>query len=390
MTPGRRVTARGWVVLGASAAMGLAAFLFGVQELYALAAAGAVLVVAARLWVATRRWSVEVTRHVHPVRVPAGSDARVELTAENEGRFPTPPISAADPFDGGRRWARFAIAPMSPGEERRASYRLPTSRRGVYHLGPLELKVTDPFGLAEATRSTAADTSLTVHPRVESVSVRSPSSHRDDDRLPLPVIGRGGNEFYALREYVPGDDLRHVHWRSTARLDHLVVRQPEHLRRGKVTVAADLRATVHDSESVEAVLSAVASVAISSLKSGLQVRVVTTAGLDTGHGSGRRHTPAILDGLAAAVPHRTLGGPNPFRMVGMVDPVVLVTTDRASEADVESAFGLGGPSGTTVVIFELAPSASVSPALSGRRRRRQAIRVPLGGSFRAAWEVAAC
>lgn len=388
MTSTRRITARGWVVLGAAAIMALAAFLFGIQELYPLAAAGATLVLVARLWVQGRRWDLEVGRHVHPVRVPAGSEARVELTVDNVGRVATPVVAAADPFDRGRRWARFAIAPMQPGEDRKASYRLPTNRRGVYHLGPLELKISDPFGVAEAIKKVAPDTSLTVHPRVETVAVHSASSHRDDDRLPLPVIGRGGNEFYALREYVPGDDLRHVHWPSTARVDDLVVRQPEHLRRGRVTVAADLRGAVHDTDTVEAVLSAVASVAVSSLGAGLQVRVVTTAGLDTGHGSGRAHSPAILDGLAAANPHRTLGGPNPFRMVGTVDPVVLVTTDRASDADVESAVGLGGPSGTTVVIFESTPGGQ--GATGSRRGRRRAVRVPLGGSFRTAWELARC
>ncbi|MBV9661195.1 MAG: DUF58 domain-containing protein [Acidimicrobiales bacterium] len=395
MSPARRLTARGRGLLAGSAGMGVIAALFGIQELYALAAAGVVLVICARLWVAVRRWDVEITRYVHPVRVAAGADARVELAAENQAGSRTPPIVAADPFDGGERWARFTISPMAPGERRRASYRLPTARRGVYHLGPLQLKISDPFGLAEATKDTAPDTTLTVHPRVEPVSVHSPSSHRDDDRLPLPVIGHSGNELYALREYVPGDDLRHVHWPSTARLDDLVVRQPEHLRRGRMTVAADLRGWVHDTETLEAVLSATASVAMSALGCGLQVRVVTTAGLDTRHGSGQRHSGVILDGLAAARRHRNMGATNPFCMAGVSDPVVVVTTDRATDADIESAFGLGGPSGSIVVIFqsEALPAGSPSASPGGRTSRlgrRGAVRVPAGGSFRAAWELSAC
>ena len=390
------LTLRGRTMLGAGAAMAVAAWLFGIEELYCLALATAVMAVGARLWVDLRRWDLQVSRVVHPARVSAGQEARVELVVRNPGRRPSPPVEARDPFDGGRRWARFAIAPLDGGEVRTSSYRLPSTRRGVHRLGPLELRSSDPLGLASSSRVTASESSLTVHPRYDLVPVRGMSAHRDyDRRLSNPRLGKGGTEFYMLREYVPGDDLRQVHWPTTARLDELVIRQPESLRRGRLAVVADLRAGVVDDESVEWVLSAVASLAMSGLRSGLQVRVVTTAGWDSGHGRGGDRAAVILDGLAAAGVHRASPRLAPFRLAGGTDPMVVVTTDRCPEADRRSAFGMGGASGTTLVVFETAGGGEVSAVPAGtaaavtepgtRPSGRRVVAVGRGQSFAAAW-----
>jgi uncharacterized protein (DUF58 family) len=386
------LTVRGKVVLVSGGLMGLAAILFGLKELYALALAAIVLVGSARLWVQIQKWDVRVLRHIHPPRVPAGLEARVELTVRNHGPHRSPPVLAADPFDGGRRWARFTVAPLKPGETRRASYRLPTTKRGIFRLGPLELEVCDPFGLARAVQSTTPDTSLTVHPRVDQISARSLSTQADQDiRIPVPVIGRTGTEFFALREYEAGDDLRHVHWPTTARLDDLVIRQPENFWRGRLTVATDLRTGCHDPESLELALSAAASVAVSALRSGLQVRMIGTTGMDSGHGSGQGHAGIILDLLAGAASAPGGALADEFRRHRSREPVVVVTTDLASDADLAAAFRLGGRQSTTVVLFETKATARATqpdgyPAgVSGRY-----VRVPVGGSFRAAWEGARC
>jgi uncharacterized protein (DUF58 family) len=375
------LTTRGRVVLASGIGMAIAAWLFGVEELYSLAVGAAVLCLGARIWVDLRRWNLQVSRYVHPSRVAAGQEARVELAVQNQGAHPSPLVEARDPFDGGRRYARFSIAPIQPGVHLTSSYRLPSTRRGVHRLGPLELRLTDPLGLASSTRTTALETSLTVHPRYDIVPVHGLSSHRDEDRrLPQPVIGRVGQEFYGLREYVPGDDLRHVHWPTTARLDNLVIRQPENLRRGRLTIMADLRANVQDDETVEAVLSAVASLAMSSLASGLQVRVVSTAGWDSGHGTGRDHGPALLDGLAAAETHPPRPHVAPFRLAGGLEPLVVVTTDRCSDSDLRSAVGMSGPTGTTMVVFETGPATD-------RQAGRRLVRVGRGASFAEAWAI---
>jgi hypothetical protein len=158
---------------------------------------------------------------------------------------------------------------------------------------------------------------------------------------------------------------------------------------------------VHDDETLESVLSAAASLAMSGLRSALEVRVVTTAGWDSGHGPAKGHGPALLDGLAAAVAHRPQPGVTPFRLAGHLDPVVVVTTDRCPDVDLESAFGMGGPTGTTLVVFESGvceTGSGVGPAGGpgglgrlgglgglGRRSGRRTLRVGRNESFAAAW-----
>lgn len=396
------LTTRGRALLLAAALLAMGGWLFGVQELYCLSVASLVLVGGGRIWVAFLRWDLSVTRLVHPARVSAGQEARVELAVTNRSPHASPTVEARDPFDGGRRVARFSIAPLRRGETRTSTYRLPSMPRGVYRLGPLELRLTDPLGLVVSAVQLAVETTLTVHPAHDPVPMSGLSSHRDGDRLqPSQLPGTGGNELYLLREYVPGDDLRHVHWPSTARLDDLVIRQPENVRRGRLTVALDLRQTVVADDVLEPLVSAAASLAMSALRSGIQVRVVTTDGWDSGHGSGRGHGPFVLDGLAAARPHKPRPGSVPFRLAGGREPLVVLTTDRATAADVEGVIGMSGARGTTLIVFEGAGAAgagrgvgtgatgagAAAAAGAGRGGGRRMVRVAAGGSFPAAWAV---
>jgi uncharacterized protein (DUF58 family) len=384
---GTGLTRKGWAVLLIGAALIASGVLFGVQELYPIGAAVLVTVLAARAWVGAQTWDLRVARHVHPARVPAGGEARVELTVNNHSTRRSPVVAASDPFDEGRRWARFFIAPIEPGAARVASYRLPTSARGIYRLGPLELEMTDPFGIARVVRSATPDASLTVHPRVESISSRTVATHDDRDlHLPLPVVGHGGDEFYGLRDYQTGDDSRLIHWPSTARVDNLVIRQSEGLWEGRVTMAIDLRSSVHDSETFEPILSAGASLAAAALRAGMHVRVVTTGGLDTGFGSSNAHAAAILDSLAGAAAHTGASLTEGLRAIRKSDPLTVLTTDATTDSDLGSACRLGGTRKATVVVFERKlPRDGYRIPPSGRY-----LRVRSGLSFRSAWDGLPC
>ena len=261
-----------------AAALAAGAFLVQIEELYPIAASAVVLVAVARVWVGSRQVDVQVVRHVRPARVPAGAGARVELSVTNDSNRRSPVLAAQDPFDGGKRWARFLIAPLEPGEVRLAAYGLPTTHRGVFQLGPLELALTDPFGLARVVAVASGSSCLTVHPKVEPIRSHHPQAQPDPDtKVPLPVVGQVGDEFYGLREYRPGDDLRRVHWASTARLDELIIRQPENLLQGRLTLAVDLRAPLHDTTTLEASLSAAASILTAAQRQRVHVRLVTTS-----------------------------------------------------------------------------------------------------------------
>ncbi|MGH9057015.1 MAG: DUF58 domain-containing protein [Acidimicrobiales bacterium] len=392
------LTQRGWTLLAVAASMIAAAALFGLQELYPPAAAALVLVAACRLWVGARTWDVRAARHVHPPRVPAGVVARVDVTARNHSRGTSPVVTLRDPFDGGAHLPCLMVAPLGAGEAATATYSLPTCQRGVFQIGPMELEMTDPFGLARAVKVAAPPATLTVHPPVTPIRSRQlPADAKRDTRVPLPVLGSGGDEFYGLREYRVGDDLRRVHWVSTARTDELMIRQPENLWKSRLTVTVDLRAHAHGASTLDAVLSAAASIADAGLRSGLDVRLMTTAGLATPYASGHAHRAAILDSLAAARTHPGVGLPDTVRSAGRSGPMVLVTTDAVSDADLSPFTRPGRPTVTTVVLFERGPGEPAhgrpevgKAAPSGPDRSsvdaNRLVRVTPGSSFQSAWD----
>ena len=146
--------------------------LFGLPELYALAVAAAASVAGALLYVRYFPWKVEALREVRPPQVECRGSSRVELSLRNTDTRRSPVLSARDPFDKGRRWARFQVAPLEVGEVIRAAYRLPTGERGIFPLGPLEVGVTDPFALASRVIPSAPLATLTAWKRAGKKSLR--------------------------------------------------------------------------------------------------------------------------------------------------------------------------------------------------------------------------
>ncbi len=342
------LTPRGWSLGAVAILAGVAAGLFGIEELYAVAAAAIILIGVCAAWVHGRSWQLDARRHLSPARIAVGDSARVVLTVTNRSLHQSPVLTARDPFDDGQRRASFGIAPLRPGETRRAAYGVPGARRGVFSLGPLELTLADPFGLVAITRRTAKPSTLTVHPRVELVAAPRLSSgyeRRSSDGSPRPSLG--GDEFYAVREYRPGDDLRRVHWASTARLDELMIRQEEAINRGRLTVAVDLRSDRWSVDALEAALSAAASVVAAGIREGLRVRLI-----HTGRPTRRRfdttatHVALLLDDLASAAPHsrRNPDGADPplATRLGLATApwtgggLVVLVSDRISDADLVS------------------------------------------------------
>ena len=385
------LTPRGWALLAAGVTLLLAAFLFGVKELYPLAAAAFVVVAAARVWIGTQRWHVRVVRHVRPSRVAAGTPARVELAVISQDGHRSPVLAARDPFDGGKRWARFLIAPLAPGEVRWAAYSLPTSKRGVFALGPLELELSDPFGFTCLATVGCPSSTIIVHPKVEPIRSRYLPAERDTDtRIPLPVVGRVGDEFYGLREYQVGDDLRRVHWASTARVNQLMIRQPENLLQGRLTVAVDLRASVHDGTTLEAALSAAASILMAGIRSRIHVRLLTTGGTDTGFGSTAGHGTALLDVLAGAElkPGSTLV--DDLKVGPGTGPLALVTTQSARQSELAGLVRSCGRNQTTVVTFERRGANGDGIGLDRPSAHCRVVAVRDGASFAAAWEASPC
>ncbi|MFP5316974.1 MAG: DUF58 domain-containing protein [Acidimicrobiia bacterium] len=334
------LTKRGWGLLTGSMVLGAAGRTLGVVELYVLAAGGAGLLVLAVLSVLVRgRVDLDGRRRLVPSRVHAGSDSRVELEVTNPGLRTTPVLTLRDTVAAGRgtsaapRMARFQLAPLRAEESNRAAYRLGAERRGVFRVGPLEAVVGDPFGLVSVTSEAAPTTELTVYPRIEVVTPPPLTTGHD------PRSGGGhatflghGDEFYGLRAYEVGDDLRQVHWPSTARQDELMIRQHELPWQGRATVLLDVRSTAHDDGSFEQAVSAAATLLTASWKRDSQVRLLTTQGLDSGFGTGAGHLEAAMEHLAVVEP-----GPDRF------DPLVTALRRRATGALVVVSTTAAGP-----------------------------------------------
>ncbi|MGH9247516.1 MAG: DUF58 domain-containing protein [Acidimicrobiales bacterium] len=293
------LTRQGWL-LGASA-LGLVAVgrFFGMEELFVLGLACGILLAAAAIWVGRTQFRLEVSRHVLPARVNAGSPSRVELAIRNVGTRGTPVLRFFDPVSR-TRGAEILLAPLAPLRSSRAAYHLPTERRGILRLGPLTVEVSDPFGLARTSTVAAGRTEVIVYPRIDTI-VPLPQTAGHD---PLAgsehptALGRAGEDFYALRPYVMGDELRRVHWPSSARFDELMVRQDELPWQGRITVLLDVRKATHTAASLDLCVSAAASIIMASWKRHDLVRLLSSDGTDTGFGSDGFHIEAMLEHLA--------------------------------------------------------------------------------------------
>ncbi|MGH9123566.1 MAG: DUF58 domain-containing protein, partial [Acidimicrobiales bacterium] len=361
------LTRRGWALLGAALALVAAGRLLGIPELFVIAVVAVALAAGALVYVRYAHWDLEATRDIRPPQLHAGGNGRVELSVRNRGDRRSPVLWARDPFDDGRRWARFHIAPLRPGERVRAAYRLPTAERGIFPLGPLTVGLTDPFGLASASREAAPAATLVVYPRVDAVLPLAQALGADPTGSSgQPSVNFGGEDFYALREYQTGDDLRRVHWPSSARLDELMIRQDELPWVGRLTVLVDMRSGQHNPESLELALSAAASIVTAGSRAGRQVRLVTTDGLDTGFATGHAQLATILFRLAAAKAGRSTNlsvGLSVLERGGTSGGVAVVTTAAATDEDrialrrLPSRFG-----SVAVVVFERSAWDPAAPA----------------------------
>jgi uncharacterized protein (DUF58 family) len=287
------------VAAGGAVAAFVGGRLFGLVELYLLGTALAILVGLAVVRVLLTRLQLEVGRTLSPRRVHAGQPARVELVVTNRGERPTPVLRLHDPVTG-TQGATVLLAPVDEAMIVRSAYRLPTERRGLIAIGPLAVVVADPFGLAQVRASAAPRTELTVLPRVDEV-LPPPAAGGDEPLAGVrqtTLAASAGDDFAALREYVVGDDLRRIHWPSSARHGELLVRQDEVHWQGRTTVVLDTRARTHHGESFEVAVSAAASVVTAAWKRRDLIRLLTTSGYDSGFNGGQAHFEGILEELA--------------------------------------------------------------------------------------------
>jgi uncharacterized protein (DUF58 family) len=390
------LTRRGWLLSAGTVALVIAGRLLGILELFVLAAASGTLVIGALVQVRWTKVHLGATRHLHPTRVFAGTDSRVELELVNRSARTTPVLTVRDPFDRGRRQARFLLGPLHPKASSRAAYRLPTERRGVFEIGPLEVTNLDAFGLASTRQVVAPATDLTVYPALDAI-VPLPQTQGHDPLAGADhptALGVAGEDFYGLRAYEMGDDLRRVHWPSTARVDELMIRQNEMPWQGRATVLLDTRARAHEGESLEVAVRAAASIVNACWRQGSLVRLVTTDGADSSFAAGHAHVEAIMERLAIVRAARgdrlasVLGG---LRSAGNAGAMVAVLTASVPSEELERLGRLRGRFGSlSLVLVERSAWEPGATALPSRRSPSVTTLVRVTGDepFAAAWNRA--
>jgi uncharacterized protein (DUF58 family) len=278
------LTTRGRSFLAAGIAAAICAYVLGQADLLrvGLLLAALPLVCAGVLY--RTRYRVAGSRRLSPARVPAGSEARVHLRVDNVSRLPTGLLMLQDrvPYVLGPR-PRFVLDRVEAGGHREVSYRVRSDLRGRYPLGPLQLRLSDPFGMCELTRSFSSYDTLTVIPRVEAlppVRLTGEATGYGDGRQ--RSLALAGEDDVIPRGYRYGDDLRRVHWRSTARYGELMVRREEQPQRSRCTVLLDTRGLAYRGAGPDAAfewaVSGCASVLTHMLQRGFSVRLLTDTG----------------------------------------------------------------------------------------------------------------
>jgi uncharacterized protein (DUF58 family) len=382
------LTRQGWLVALGAVALVVGGRVLGRSELFALGLAAAVLLVVATLLVGAARLDLEVGRAVHPLRVQVGTPTRVELTIRNRRDTTTPVLRLRDAVTG-TRGADLRVAPLSRAERAIAAYRLPTDRRGLVQVGPLDVVVEDPFGVARLATTAAPEVTVIVYPRIDPIQPLPYTTGHDPlagARQPNS-LGRTGEDFYALRPYAVGDDLRRVHWPSSARHDELLVRQNELPWQGRTTILLDVRKSAHAGESLEVAVSAAASVVAATARRHDLIRLMTTGGSDSDFAPGTDHVEAIMEHLAVVPAAHSGSLRRSVELLGRrsTGGALVVVLADVPEDDLRAVATLRGRYGSLTIVH-VDRSAWDPSAPTGPAPRVPVLRVTRDAPFKAAWD----
>lgn len=392
--PGLTLTRRGWSLTGGAIVLIGIGRILGVIELIVLGAGIVGLLAGAVVSVALIRPRLTVARQIEPARPVAATPTQVNLSIRSERWSSMGTVLVADCLNGVGQPER-VLPSVAVSDELRPHYQLPGLARGRQVIGPLTIRVIDPFGLASRRWQSGPQTVVLVYPRVQ--QVRTPPSWGSDDLRPSAYRpssrATSGEDFVGLRAFQSGDDLRRVHWPSSARRGELLVRQLETPAQGRVTVRLDTTIGASgdsDDAAFEASVSAAASILTASARDRLDVRLTTTAGFDSGFGPAGGHLDALVTRLALIQSDcitgtdASLGARTPIRTHGPVQQlarpvgaVVMLTTRSPAAAFLDQ----GQSQATTYVVFSDDRRAS-GP---GDRVGPRLVRVTNPSSFASSW-----
>ena len=315
------LTTRASCLLAAGLTAALCGLLLGETDLVRAGVLAAAIPLVAGVVVRRSQVNIASRRSVEINRATAGTPITVSISVTNRSLLPTGALMMQDTLPSQVSGdARFVLDGLTGRESRSVSYRIPGLGRGNYVVGPLRLRLSDPFRMADLTRSFTATSVFVLTPVVEPLSGPGlPRSWDAGENAGSHSIGSHGADDASTREYRRGDDLRKIHWRTSARTGVLMVRHEERPWQGHTTLLLDIRAGAHASEiatgsvpgrsdrstltsdprqrdSLEWAISCTASIGVHLLSRGREVNLVT------GPGASRHTAPdagGLLDALAA-------------------------------------------------------------------------------------------
>ncbi len=391
------LTLRGGCLVAAGATLVLLGALLGERSLVQLALFVLALPVLSAVGVVRARFRLASRRTVVPARVPRGQDAEVLLEVTNTDRRSGGMwlLSEQLPAEFGVR-PRFLVEQLPSGATAALRYGVHGTRRGRHRLGPLRLRLVDPFGLVLRTTSGADTATLLVVPRIRplgpSALTGGSGGGVEGARRFLAVHGE---DDVSTREYRRGDDLRKVHWRATARTGELMVRLEEKPWRSSATLLLDTRQRAHllgavtaqgptgdpapPPDTLEWVVEAAASIGDHLLAQGADVRVVGEMGeLTSATGRGGLDRAELAERLAALGPTRHTdlsAGVQALRRAAVEGPVICLLGAVGPDDVGELIRARSGPGRDAAVLVDV---VGWHDAGAGRGRRAR-----LTGSARA-------
>lgn len=300
------LTFRGKALLAVGLGLGAGAALSGQRDVLRIAVLLLALPLISVFLASRTHFRLGADRLVAPAYVPVGDAATVTLTVTNLGRQRTSTLLLRDHVAAslGRPVDR-VLEHVEPGGSRSTTSAITGSRRGRFDVGPLSVTAVDPFGLVRMTRSFRSTQSVLVVPRVYALEGGLDGDRRGRGDSSSASLSSSGDDDVIPREYRPGDDLRRIHWRASARADEILVRREEEpwTRHATITVAVEPDRVGGPTSPTETALSVAASVAVHLMSLGWSIRLDALDGRclapAASGSSGHAH---ILEVLAATEP----------------------------------------------------------------------------------------
>jgi uncharacterized protein (DUF58 family) len=268
------ITPLGWSFAALVPVSFVLGYLLGWVELVVFAWAGLVLIIVAGIYLVGRA-ALQIELTVTHSRVTVGDRAICEVVITNPGRRRVLGTTVEIPVGNGI--AAVTMPSLKGGSTFVHEFAVPTGRRGIVAIGPVRTVRADPIGLVRRELIWTAKTELFVHPKTIGIPSTSTGLIRDLEGSPTRDLSNSDVSFHALREYMPGDERRYIHWKSTAKTGTYMVRQFEETRRSHLVIAQSLaRSDYANDEEFELAVSVTGSLGVRAIRDTRNVFVVVS------------------------------------------------------------------------------------------------------------------